>query len=342
MLSKRERVETVYRLEKADRIPFVPAVYEHKARLIGRTPSQVCRDPELLHRALLRELEVYDPDMLVVGIDVYNVEAEALGCQVRYFEDSSDVPAVISRVLDSPDGLERLAVPDPQTDGRMPLFVEVAGALARELGGGMIIRGAVSGPFSIASELLGAERFLVAAIEEPDFARRLLQFAGRVTAAFGAAFLARGAEVILFDSRATPRLSSPRVFRELLLPVYRDEVMPGLRAAGARYLPLIIGANTTPVLEELIQTGATQLLCDFDADIPRFRRRCAEAGLPWRLNVDPRLLARGPRNAIRDSVRRALEPVADAPGLLLGTGVIAYDCDPENVLEVRRALDPVV
>ena len=91
-MTKRERVERVYRLEPPDRIPFVPAIYEHKARLIGRTPSEICRNAELLREALGRELAVYDPDMLVVGVDVYNVEAEALGCPVRYFDDSSAAP----------------------------------------------------------------------------------------------------------------------------------------------------------------------------------------------------------------------------------------------------------
>ncbi len=82
-MTKRERVEAVYSLQKADRIPFVPAIYEHKGALIGKSPSQICRDANYLYAGLLRELEVYDPDLLVIGIDVYNVEAEALalrGC----------------------------------------------------------------------------------------------------------------------------------------------------------------------------------------------------------------------------------------------------------------------
>ena len=83
-MTSRERVEAVYALRKADRVPFVPAIYEHKARLIGVSPSAICRNAELLEQGLERELELYAPDVLTIGIDVYNVEAEALGCRVRY------------------------------------------------------------------------------------------------------------------------------------------------------------------------------------------------------------------------------------------------------------------
>ena len=55
------------------------AVYEHKAALIGRSPAEVANSVELLVQALLREHEIYQADYLTVGLDVYNLEAEALG-----------------------------------------------------------------------------------------------------------------------------------------------------------------------------------------------------------------------------------------------------------------------
>jgi uroporphyrinogen decarboxylase len=67
-VTKRDRVEAVYALRPADRIPFVPAIYEHKAALIGKSPSQICRDAELLHEGLRRELATYDPDMLLASM----------------------------------------------------------------------------------------------------------------------------------------------------------------------------------------------------------------------------------------------------------------------------------
>jgi uroporphyrinogen decarboxylase len=338
-MTRRQRVQTVYELRKPDRIPFVPAIYEHKAKLIGRSPSEVCRDAGLLQESLAAELRVYDPDMLVVGIDVYNVEAEALGCKVTYFEDSNHVPGIATPLIEGAADLGRLGAPDPERDGRMPLFVEAAAALQRQYGEEMIVRGALTGPFSMASELVGAERFLMAVVEDPAFARRLMEFTAEVTALYGAAFLRRGVEPIVFDSRATPQLCSPRVFRGLVAPIYRDIVTPRLKAAGARWIPLIIGGNTTGVIDDLIATGATQLLCDANADLDRFLEKTRAARVPFRANIDARLVHSGPKKAIRAAARAVLLKAKEHPGFLLGCGVVAYDCDPAHVLAMREVLE---
>ena len=109
--------------QPVDRPPFVPAVYEHKAALIGVTPSAMSRNAELLERALSRELDLYEPDVLTVGCDVYNIEAEAAGARVRFYE-TNDVPSIAGRPLRPGQDVRALAIPDPERCGRMPVFLE--------------------------------------------------------------------------------------------------------------------------------------------------------------------------------------------------------------------------
>lgn len=338
-MTKRERVERAYAFEPVDKVPFVPAVYEHKARLIGRSPSEVARSGDLLLEALEKELEIYDPDVLTVGIDVYNVEAEAAGCEVRYYGRAPAIPAVAGPVVRGPGDLGRLRRPDPGRDGRMPLLVEAAARLERARGRELVVRGAVTGPFSLACALAGTEDVLVATVEDPAFVRALLAFAARVAVDFGTAFLTKGVEPVLFDSKASPAAASPRVFRDLVGPVYRDVVIPGLRRAGARTLPLIIGGDTTPILEDLIATGAGQLLCDAGADLGRFAKRCGEERRAVRASVDARLVHTGSPEEIKREARRVLGLIDGRPGWLFGCGVVAYDCDPANVIAIREARD---
>ena len=314
-------------------IPFVPAIYEHKARLIDVTPSVLARDAGLMRRALTREVEIYAPDRLTVGVDVYNVEAEALGCRVRWFDDTS-VPALISGAPD----LAALRVPNPATDGRMPLFLDATAWAVREFGARIPVRGAVSGPYSMACELYGSERFVMLTLDEPDTARNLLEFCADVTVAYGLAFIERGADPIVFDSRATPQLASPRIFRALIAPLYRDHIVPRWKAAGARDIPLIIGGNTLSVIDDLLTCGVTQLLCDAPCDLLKFRNKCATAGMPFRVNVDARLVHSGPVEAIAQRAREILQVCAETPGFLLGCGVVAYDTPPAHVLAIREAL----
>jgi len=337
-VTKRERVEAVYGMKTADRIPFVPAIYEHKGALIGKSPSQICRNAEFLSAGLKKELETYDPDMLVIGIDVYNVEAEALGCQVVYFEDSNDVPGIVEPIIHSRAGLARLGIADPETEGRMPVYLEVAERVRSEIGSDIILRGAVTGPYSMAAELVGAEQFVLLTVEDPEFSRHVLEFCSRMTVEFGKAFLRRGVEPIIFDSRATPMLASPRVVRQLLIPVYRDYVLPELKAAGGRFLPLIIGGNTTSIIDDLIATGATQFLSDYPANLKKWCDRALAERVPVRANVDALLVNRGPASSVRRQALEILKDHYDHPGFLLGCGIVAYDGNREHVMAIHQAI----
>jgi len=44
---------------------FCPAIYEHKAKLIGESVARVAQDTDLLVKAVLAEYETYQPDMFI-------------------------------------------------------------------------------------------------------------------------------------------------------------------------------------------------------------------------------------------------------------------------------------
>jgi len=175
--------------------------------------------------------------------------------------------------------------------------------------------------------------------QNPQFVRKLLKFTAEVAAAYGSAFVARGVQPIIFDSRAMPPLCSPAVFKDMVVPAYARHLTPKLKDAGTRHIPLIIGGDTTPILDDLITTGATQLLCDFEGDRAAFKAASLKHHIPFRVNVDPRLLHLGPVEKIREFTLDILSQCWDHPGFILGTGVAAYDCPVEHMQAVRDCLD---
>ena len=80
------------------RIPFTPAVYEHAARFVERSPSEVSRDAELLYQAHRGAYLEYHHQPIAVGIDIYNLEAEAYGAKVEQM-DGDAIPAVHQPLL---------------------------------------------------------------------------------------------------------------------------------------------------------------------------------------------------------------------------------------------------
>ena len=335
----RERCQSALRCERSDPPPYMPAVYEHKAWFLGETPSRVSRDADLFFRAMMTENEQLQPDALVIGMDVYNIEAEAAGCRVTFYEGNDvSVPGIApnDHVVRPDDDLAARPIPDPATAGRMPLNVEVARRVVRELGDHVWIRGAISGPFSLAVSLMGSEPLFLATIERPDFVRRLLAYAGEIIQSFGQAYIDVGADVILFDSQASPELLSPTAFEEWVAPVLRD-VIDTFRSLGVRDVPLIIGGNTTAIREACIATDANNLLCDFRADWPGWRDTCRTAQRAVRRNLDPAFLQRATPEEIHDATQGLIAEAEGYPGFIVGTAVVPYGTPTENLLAVRRA-----
>ena len=74
---------------KDKKVLFAPTVYEHLSKISGETVSELAQNGEKLLKSLLKMIELYNPDIVSLGLDIYNVEAEALGAKVNYFKDNS-------------------------------------------------------------------------------------------------------------------------------------------------------------------------------------------------------------------------------------------------------------
>ncbi len=339
-VAKRAEIENVLRCGTPRAVPiFLPAIYEHKAWFIGSTPSAISRDANLLARAMLAEFEAIGPDALVVGVDVYNLEAEAAGCTVSFYEgDDTSIPGIKpgDHIIHVGDDLSAARVPNPLKDGRMPVNLEAAKIVRRELGSDFWIRGAISGPFSLAISLVGAEAVFIACLDNPDWVRELLAYTGRIITAFGQGYIDAGVELVVFDSQASPELLSPSMYEEFVLPITQD-VAAWAAKQGVRDLPLVIGGNTTPIAELLARTGCNNLLCDFTGDFEEWSAVAASANKALRRNLSPRMIEKATPDEIYAAARANAERGKGVPGFIMGTAVIPFGTPTESVLAVKQA-----
>jgi uroporphyrinogen decarboxylase len=202
----------------------------------------------------------------------------------------------------------------------MPVFLEAGRRIQARHGADVLVRGALSAPFSMACELVGDEPMLTALLDKPDWAASLLDFCSVAIEAYGRAFIDRGLGVVLFDSHAAPPLA---YFREdLRVPL----------------VPYIIGGDTARLIDSILATGTNNVLCDFRADLSVFVERLKGRPVFVRANLDPRILISAEPAEILAAARRVLAIGLRHPRFLLGTGIIPYDLPPEKVLAVRKAL----
>lgn len=336
-----KRLNHALNIVPSDRAPFIPAIYEHKSWFVGETPSNVCRDVRLFTKALLAEYESVQPDALVVGIDVYNVEAEAVGCTVTYYDDGdTSIPAIgpDGAIAQGLDDVASLKFPDPHKDGRMPINLEAARNIFGALGNEIPIRGAVSGPFSMAANLVGPENLFMLTVTQPALVNDLMNFSAEVIKTYGQAFIEIGCGVVIFDSQASPELLSPAMYQDFVLAPTQS-IVEHFHRLGLKHVPLIIGGNTTKILDLYLQTGANNILCDVRADAAKFLEECSKAKRAFRRNIDSSDFLTATPQELHERALKYLEEAQEYPGFILGTGVVPYGTPLSNLVAIRGAVN---
>ncbi len=315
------------------RIAFSISVYEHAARLINRSPWEVSRDGELMYQAQRRAYETYRHFPVVVGIDIYNLEAEAYGGLVTR-PDGNGIPAITEPALPSLEAALDLEPLDPHSAGRLPMVIEVGRRLARDLPDADV-RIPVSGPFSIATSLFGLEALLTAVAAEPDQARDALLRLLPGQLAFVRAVKQAGLDIAFFESAAAPPLLSPCQFRAVELPALKRLLREAAEMVG-HPVPCIIGGDTTPIVDAIMETGTDFVICPAETDRVEFLRRMQRyPEVRVRVNLDPRIYVSGSREAILREVDRIIALADGDPRIMLGTGALPYETPPENILLIR-------
>jgi uroporphyrinogen decarboxylase len=199
--------------------------------------------------------------------------------------------------------------------------------------------GALSAPFSIACELVGSEPLLMAMLDRPEWVGKLLSFSSEVNKAYGKAFVERGLGVILFDSHASPPLTSAALYEKIILSPTTAVIRYFRSGLGVPLVPYIMGGDTTSLLKEIIATGTNNILCDHKADLNVFVERLKEEPVLLRANIDPLFLTTQPLESIRAKAREVLSTGRRHPRFLMGTGILPYDIAPERVIAVREAIN---
>jgi uroporphyrinogen decarboxylase len=314
------------------KIPFSISVYEHAAALIGRTPWEVSRDGALVLEAHRAAYQLYRHFPVVVGIDIYNLEAEAYGCKVTQ-PQGTGIPAITRPLFRSLAEATDLAPLDPGK-GRIPMMIEAAQQLAAEFPSAEV-RLPVSGPFSLAVSLVGMEEAVMGAAVEPEQLRYLLDALVPGQLAFCENIVEAGLGVAFFESAAAPPMLSPRQFHELELPPLKD-LLQAIEAITGKPAPCIMGGNTAPIVDDIMETGTRFIICPAETDRNDFLRRMeAYPEVAVRINLDPRIYTRGSRDEILQAVDEVIALAVGRPNLLLGTGSVPYETPPENILLIR-------
>ncbi len=336
-----ERTEAAFRGETPDRAPFVPSIYEHGAALLGKTPSAVARDPQLMAQAAIAAFETYAHDLVTVGIDIYNIEAEALGCEVRYHEDSSAIPGVVSHPLMHEETLNARSIALPVEDSssnRLGLIVEACSAAFRAIGRDVWVYGCIGGPFSQAVELRGFENLLMDIVTNPDEVHALMRVTTELSMRHAGRLSKQGVGINVYESWATLPLIDPRIFEQFVVP-YERTIIQTIRSDYRTPPPAVImGGNVTELIRFFVETGTSLIAADYNTDFGFVRRFLDEndSDIVVRGCADPKMIERREWDGVERAVAVLAEKSRGMNRFVWGCGCVSYDTAISDLLRFKE------
>ena len=342
-----ERIVSTIRFQAADRVPVIAQVFGHAATFAGAPLADYIRNGVTLADCQLRALRHYGYDAVFTVMDV-NVETEAAGSRLQY---RANQYSVIERyAVSAEDDWKRLSQPDPLRAGRMPEMLKALALLRRELGNEVLIVGCVVGPFTLAAQLLGLEKTLYLAVDDPPRLERLMDFATEVIVRFGEAQVRAGAHLpVVFDPSASPAVVPPAFFREFELPRLR-RVFQALKGAGALANWLHIAGPVKPILPNYPGAGVDLANIDYVVSPAEARQALPDTCLDGNIRsvafVDsgPAEIEAEARKLLCESspgvppVTGQARCLSYSPGFILSSGCeIPPESRPENIFALVNA-----
>jgi len=208
---------------------------------------------------------------------------------------------------------------DPHRDGILPLQLEALQRVLQEVGSEVPVTGALTGPFTNASFLIGAEQLTRLLLKNPGAVHRLCELALESTIAYADAMIDLGGTPSLTDAMSSSTVISPKQFREFSLP-YLKKLIDHIGSRGKK-VTLHICGKTRPIWRDMVDSGAVCLSIDNAADLAEAKQ---EVGDRVRLmgNVPPsEVMLQGTPAEVRNAVFRCAAKAWDSPrGLIVASG----------------------
>jgi uroporphyrinogen decarboxylase len=250
-MNPRERWGLLLIDEFPDRPPVYPLVTSHAARIYDCNLIEYCTDGRTLAEAQMEAQRTYGHEGLSVFTDV-GIIAEAMGS--RYHLREFEVPILDQPLITNGAMIADLRIPDPTSQGRLPVYLEAIDRMYRAAGDVLPIFAFIPCPFTTAAGLRGVEEFLMDTILEPQQAHQLLDVSLKAAIRFSDECLLAGALPMLVDPLASGSVLSRETYSRFAQP-YQQKFIAHLH----RYdldVTLHVCGDTTPMLDLIPETGA--------------------------------------------------------------------------------------
>lgn len=296
---------------------------------------KLAQQNHLLHFQVLEALyKKFQPDLIFPMMDL-SLEANALG---RYAVFPQNEAATIPKQAFSKKDFELMQTIDITADARTRSYIDTVKMMAEKLPENVMKGAYVTGPFTLAALLKGADDTAMATSMDPEGLHELITFCNNVILKFMEELIGVGAQLIcILEPFAS--LLSPAMLAE-----YSGKYVKNLAAfcaAKNAHSVLHICGYTMPLLSEMAATGIDALSLD-SAEAGVELAKAAKV-VPEDIviigNINPAgTILLGQPEEVEREVGDLLEKMKDIPNFILSTGCdLPQEVPLENIEAFMKA-----
>ncbi len=310
-------------IQELGRTPVIPLMGYPGAQ-ITRTSIKLNEFNWGVHAWSLQTLyRRFRPDGIFTLMDLA-IEASGMGLQVRFPLDES--PSVEIHPVSTEADLDQFKAVDVLKDGRAYAFIQTLTQLESILPSGVLRGGYVSGPFTLAGLLCGANDISLNVLLDPELVFRTLELATSVVTRYALALESAGAQMIMILD-PTASVLGPKHYQEFA-GRFASIIISALQEAAPIYH---VCGDTTHLLEHFGRLGAA-LSLDSPVDLAKAAQQLPpDVVVMGNIHPVQTLLKKSPEE-VRQAVLRLRESMAPYPNFILSSGCdIPADVPPENL-----------
>lgn len=264
---------------------------------------------------LIRE---YKPEVIFPFMDVV-VESDALGMETIYPVDDS--PYLKEHPIKTLHDIQKYEIPDPDKDGRMPIYLELSKRLKNDVGKDTLIGMYVDGPFTLASQFMNAQELALKTIDDPNLVKGVLDFATEVVIRYGKALGKAGVDMVMILDPLC-NIVSPRTFSNLILP-FIQKIVKSIDVITI----LHVCGNARHLVEHMADSKADGLSLDTPCNL-KDAASCVPDDIVLMGNISPvNVMLMGNEKNVKNKVKALLESMKGVYNFILSTGC---ECPPET------------
>ena len=324
-----ERLKGAIELDKTEEVPVIPIAGQWIAKFSGIPIEQIIHRGEKLFEAQIKAYEAVGYDILCSYCESLYV-AEALGCELTLTRTGLQLAPISIKTLED---IERIPVPVPEKDGRLPEILKTVGLLSKYSKNHIPVMGAIEGPLTTALRVVEPDYLMRMVIKEKNFVLHLLEKITDILITVGEAFAERGANILFIpDPVASSSMISPNTANEIAFPSL-ERLIKSIKIPSI----LHICGDSTQILNMMVKTGASVLSVDQCMDLSLVREKVGcETSIGG--NIDPiQVLLFGNSESVHREVNRRLAAGGNRRFILMTGCSISPDTPVDNLRTIVLA-----